>query len=192
MTDLTHALFMKPISLIISTLILSQGLCSIVNVNAMNITKDNSSASAKKFTAAFKYTRPKTADNGKPFPKKSGYIKGYPIQFQNGYSHLTVNNSKGSSDVFVKLYAVDAIPPQPVRVFFIRKGEKFTAEKIKAGNYDIRYRNLDNGGLFRTENLNFEEYKTFDGPSNFTTMSLTLYTVPNGKMKIKPLSEQEF
>ena len=174
---------MRTINFLLSTLIISHGLCCTVNAKELKIVEANSPAVAKKFIAAFKYTRPKTADNGKPFPKNSGYIKGYPIQFQDGYSRLTVNNSKGSSDVFVKLYALDAIPPQPVRVFFIRKGEKFTTEKIKAGNYDIRYRNLNNGGLFRTDNFNFEEYKTFDGPTSYTTMSLTLYTVPKGKMK---------
>jgi hypothetical protein len=191
---------MKKINFLLSTLIISNGLSLIVNAKDLSISQLNSqqnrtSASiviTKKFIAAFKYIRPKTADNGKPFPKNSGYIKGYPIQFKNGYSSLMVNNSQGSSDVFVKLYALDAIPPQPVRVFFIRKGEKFTAENIKPGNYDLRYRDLNHGGLFRTENLSFEEYKTFDGPTNFTKMSLTLYKTPKGKMKISPLLEQEF
>jgi hypothetical protein len=183
---------MKSINCLLSTLIIVHGLSFAANAKEFNFNQLKSYASTSKNIAIFKYTRPKTADNGKPFPKSSGYIKGYPIQFQDGYSRLTVDNLKGSSDVFVKLYALDAIPPQPVRVFFIRKGEKFTAGKIKAGNYDIRYRNLNNGGLFRTDNFDFKEYKTFDGPSNFTTISLTLYTVPKGKMKIKPLSEQEF
>lgn len=191
---------MKNINILLSTLIIYHGLSSAINANSSTIVKTKqhqalvlkSIIPTKKVVAIFKYTRSKTADNGKPFPTSSGYIKGYPIQFKDGYSRLTVNNSKGSSDVFVKLYALDAIPPQPVRVFFIRKGEKFTTEKIKAGDYDIRYRNLNNGGLFRTENLNFEEYKTFDGPIRYTTISLTLYTVPKGKMKIHPLSEQEF
>jgi hypothetical protein len=191
---------MKNINVLLSTLIIYHGLSSITDANSLTLFQAKQPQSrrltsitpTKKIIATFKYTRPKTADNGKSFPTSSGYIKGYRIQFQDGYSRLTVNNSKGSSDVFVKLYALDAIPPQPVRVFFIRKGEKFTAEKIKAGNYDIRYRNLNNGGLFRTENLNFEAYKTFDGPTRYTTMSLTLYTVPKGKMKIQPLSEQEF
>lgn len=145
-----------------------------------------------KSIATFKYVRPKTADNGSPFPKKSGYIKGYPIQFKEGYSTLTVNNSKNSSDVFVKLYALDSIPPQPVRVFFIRKGDKFTAVNIKPGSYDIRYRDLNYGGLSRTDNFILEEYQTFEGATKFKRMTLTLYKVPGGNMKIYPISEQEF
>jgi hypothetical protein len=191
---------MKTITLILSTLILSQGLSSAINVQASNISGFESNRSkvlqpvvpSQTPISAFKYVRPKTADNGSPFPKNSAYIKGYPIQFKEGYSSLTVNNSKNSSDVFVKLYALDSMPPQPVRVFFIRKGEKFTADNIKPGSYDIRYRDLNHGGLSRTDNFNLEEYKTFEGVTRFKKVMLTLYKVPGGTMKIHPIAENEF
>jgi hypothetical protein len=191
---------MKSVNLVISALIFSQGLFISVDAKAMNpLTLDlkrgellSPLRQVKPLVAAFKYVRPKAADNGSPFPRKSGYIKGYPIQFKEGYSTLTVNNSKNSSDVFVKLYALDSMPPQPVRVFFIRKGEKFTAVNIKPGSYDVRYRDLQSGGLSRTDNFNLEEYKTFEGSTRFKRMTLTLYKVPGGNMKIHPLSEREF
>ena len=190
---------MKPINLIISTFIVVQGLLPIANGKAMTVIDSSANqveSAQKSFQAnnpsTSKYIRPKTADNGSPFPKKSGYIKGYPIQFKQGYSTLTVDNSKNSSDVFVKLYALDAVPPQPVRVFFIRKGDKFTATNIKPGSYDVRYRDLNYGGLSRTDTFNLEESKDFDGRTRFKRMTMTLYKVPGGNMKIHPLSEQEF
>ncbi len=191
---------MKLLNFVFATFVLTQQLSSAIEVNAVSITDFDTmqprisqlAAQPKIPTLAFKYVRPKTADNGSPFPKKSGYIKGYPIQFKEGYSTITVNNSKNSSDVFAKLYALDAIPPQPVRVFFIRKGEKFTADNIKAGNYDVRYRNLNNGGLVRTDTFNLAEPITLEGATRFRSVTLTLYKVPKGNLKTYPLSEQEF
>lgn len=191
---------MKTINFVFATFILAQQFS--VAINAMSLPKPEVDTSRSKVsqlivqsktpTSALKYIRPKTADNGSPFPKKSGYIKGYPIQFKQGYSTVTVNNSKNTSDVFVKLYALDAMPPQPVRVFFIRKGEKFTADNIKPGNYDVRYRDLNNGGLVRTDTFDIAEPITSDGVTKFGTMMLTLYKVPGGNMNTYPLSEQEF
>lgn len=99
-----------------------------------------------------KYVRPKVADNGVPFPMKSGYIKNYPVRFSDGYSSITVDNSQNDSDVFVKLFSLDSTPEQPIRVFFIRAYESFTAKSVRAGNYDVRYRDLDSGSLVRTRN----------------------------------------
>ena len=190
---------MKPINFIVSTFVVTQVLLPIANLKAMTVIDFDPSQveSAQKISqvnnvSASKYIRPKAADNGSPFPNKSGYIKGYPIQFKQGYSTLTVNNSKNSSDVFVKLYALDSIPPQPVRVFFIRKGDKFTTANIKPGSYDVRYRDLNYGGLSRTDTFNLEESKDFDGRTRFKRMTMTLYKVPGGNMKTYPLSEQEF
>jgi hypothetical protein len=191
---------MKIVNFLFATFVLTQQIALAIEVKALNSKGFEASqpkisqlvAQFKTPTLAFKYVRPKTADNGSPFPKKSGYIKGYPIQFKEGYSNITVNNSKNSSDVFAKLYALDAIPPQPVRVFFIRKGEKFTANNIKAGNYDVRYRNLNNGGLVRTDTFNLAEPITLEGATRFRSITLTLYKVPKGNLKTYPLSEQEF
>jgi hypothetical protein len=191
---------MKPINVLSAAFILTQQFSLAIDAKASSSIASNASqskisqlvAQSKTPASAFKYIRPKTADNGSPFPKKSGYIKGYPIQFKEGYSTITVNNSKNSSDVFVKLYALDAMPPQPVRVFFIRKGEKFTADNIKFGNYDVRYRDLNNGGFTRTETFNIAEPIAFEGATRFRRMTLTLYKVSGGTMKTYPLSEQEF
>jgi hypothetical protein len=137
------------------------------------------------------YIRPTTADNGVPFPSASSYIDGYPIQATDGYSNVIVDNSQNDSDVFVKLFTLDTNPPAPVRVFFVRAGEKFTIENIKAGNYDVRYRDLDSGALARTDPFDLREVETLDG-IEFSEITLTLYKVYGGNMQTHSISENEF
>jgi hypothetical protein len=137
------------------------------------------------------YVRPSAADNGAPFPTESGPIADYPVEFTDGYSNVTVDNSQNGSDVFVKLFSRDRQPEQPIRVFFIRAGETFTEKQVRAGNYDVRYRDLDSGGLSRTESFNLQEVNTAAG-IQFSQLKLTLYKVPGGNMRTSPISEQEF
>jgi hypothetical protein len=137
------------------------------------------------------YVRPSAADNGEPFPTESGPIANYPVEFTDGYSHVTVDNSQNGSDVFVKLVSRDRQPEKPIRVFFIRAGETFTEKQVRAGNYDVRYRDLDSGGLSRTESFNLKEVNTAAG-IQYSQLKLTLYKVPGGNMQTSPISEQEF
>jgi hypothetical protein len=139
-----------------------------------------------------RYIRPTTADNGAPFPTESGYIDSYPVQFDDGYSTITVDNSQNGSDVYVKLSSVDTQPKTLVRVFFIRAGDQFTAKKVRAGNYDIRYRDLNSGGFSRMEkSFNLKEIKTERG-IQFSQLQLTLYKVSGGNMHTSEIPENEF
>lgn len=132
-----------------------------------------------------------TDDKGRPFPTKSGYLKGYPALSRGGYSSVTVDNSQNNSDVFVKLFSLNTTPPKAVRVFFIRANNKFTVKDIKAGSYDVRYRNLDSKGLAKTEQFDLKEIK--DGRKiKFSGITLTLYKVIDGNMQTQPISENEF
>lgn len=137
------------------------------------------------------YVRPTKADNGVPFPRISGYIDKYPVQLSDGYSTITVDNAKNNSDVFVKLFSLESDSPKAVRVFFIRAGEAFTVEKVRAGTYDVRYRDLDSGGLSRTEEFTLQEVDT-GTEIQFSKLKLTLYKVPGGNMKTSAISDNEF
>ncbi|MGJ3253075.1 MAG: hypothetical protein ACFE0J_18370 [Elainellaceae cyanobacterium] len=137
------------------------------------------------------YIRPLVTENGYPFPEISGYIDGYPRQAQDGYSSVTVDNSRNDSDVFVKLFSLDAGSPTPAQVFFIRAREEFTVENMRAGNYDIRYRDLDSGALARTDPFDLQEFKDHEG-IRYSTITLTLYRVSGGNMQIHTISDQDF
>lgn len=141
-------------------------------------------------TTAARYSRPATTPRGMPWPSRSGYLAGYPVLNSNGLSTLTVDNTRNLSDVFLKLVLVEGDASIPVRTSFVRSGSTFTMENIAAGSYDVRYRSLDSGDIFRSERFDLQEIKESNGTS-FANNVLTLYSVM-GKSKNVIIPESEF
>lgn len=137
------------------------------------------------------YVSPSKAPNDQPWPVSAGYVNGYQRLHAEGLSTVTVDNSRNDSDVFVKLVSLDSAQPYPVRQFYIPAFGSFTLDKVTAGSYDIRYRDLGNGGLSRSEAFNLEEIPTYNG-MQFSNITMTVYKVQNGKMQTYALSEAEF
>jgi len=137
------------------------------------------------------WVRPTTAPNKQPWPLSAAYIKGYKRLQTKGLSTVTVDNLQNNSDVFVKLVSLDSPEAYPVRQFFIPAQGKFTLTEVTAGSYDIRYRDLDDGGLSRSESFRLTEEPTSDG-TQYSNITMTLYKVRNGNMKTFGLSEAEF
>lgn len=137
------------------------------------------------------YVRPVAAPNGMPWPASAGYVEGYKRLHSKGLSTVTVDNSRNDSDVFVKLVSIDSEKAYPVRHFYIPAFSSFTVNKVTAGRYDIRYRDLKDGILSRSESFTLEEIPTNNG-IQFSDMTMTLYKVQNGNMQTYNLSEDEF
>ncbi|MFQ6403237.1 J domain-containing protein [Methylophilus sp. 'Pure River'] len=137
------------------------------------------------------YTRPLEDPNGNEWPDFPTYVDGYPQLRTNGKSKVTVDNNRNDSDVFVKLYALQNNGAAPVRVFFIPAHSDFTVENITAGEYDLRYQNLDSGKLSRSESFVAKERQTDEG-IEFSVFTMTLYKVANGNMHTYALDEDEF
>lgn len=137
------------------------------------------------------YVRPSTAPNGQLWPVSAGYIDGYDKLNASGLSSVTVDNTQNDSDVFVKLYALDAQQPYPVRHFFIPASSSFTINKVNVGNYDVRYQDLGTGALSRTEQFKIEEIDNGYGVE-FSNLTLTIYKVQNGNMETYGLNASEF
>ncbi|MBD2233100.1 hypothetical protein [Phormidium tenue] len=135
--------------------------------------------------------RPAVADNGSSFPSTSDYIDGYSQEFTDGYSSLTVDNSKNDSDVFIKLFSLDTPSPRPVRVFFVRAKDVFTVENIRAGNFEVRYRDLNSGAFLRTDAFNLEEVPT-ESEIQFSRLTLALYNVSSSNVQMHTISEEDF
>lgn len=138
-----------------------------------------------------KYQRPLYAENGSVWPYAAGYVVGYKKLKANGYSRLTVDNTRNASDVYVKMFSLDGALDCPVRIFYIPAYSQFTVEKVTAGNYDIRYRDLASGALARSESFELEEIKTREG-IEYSDITMTLYTVSRGNMQTYGLSEEGF
>ncbi|MBU0909276.1 MAG: DnaJ domain-containing protein, partial [Proteobacteria bacterium] len=137
------------------------------------------------------WVRPTTAPNGQPWPTSAAYIKGYKLLHTDGLSTVTIDNSQNDSDVFVKLVSLDNPQVYPVRQFFIPVQRKFKMKKVTAGSYDIRYRDLDSGGLARSESFRLKEEQTNNG-TRYSNITMTLYKVRDGNMNTFALSEEEF
>jgi hypothetical protein len=128
---------------------------------------------------------------GVPYPTKTGYIKKCPASAIGGYSSVTVDNSKGSSDIFVKLFTLNVKPPKAASVFFIKAYDTFTVTDIQPGSYDVRYRDLGSGALVRTEQFSLKEIRTAAG-IRYSKLRMTTYTVLEGNLHTQSISENEF
>jgi hypothetical protein len=135
------------------------------------------------------YVRPKTADNGQPFPATSGYIKKYPKKATNGYSSITIKNNENDFDVFVKVFSTTT--GKAIRTFFIRAHESFTAKEITPGKYDVRYRNLDSGDLIKTDEFELLETPGKEG-TEYSIITMTLYNKEGGTMHSQPIDPASF
>lgn len=138
-----------------------------------------------------KESKPKVAPNGQPWPVVADYVAGYQQLNTLGLSTVTVDNSRNDSDVFVKLVSLDGEHAHPVRQFYIPAFGSFTLNKVTAGTYDVRYRDLGTGGLSRSEAITLTEVHTDEG-AQYSNLTMTLYKVKNGNMKTYGLSDAEF
>ena len=151
----------------------------------------NGTGGAATLSATGAYARPATAPNGQPWPEQSAYLTGYPMQNAKGLSEVKIDNSENGADMFAKLYSLDGPQPQAVRVFLVRAHSKFTLAKVTPGTYDLRYRNLDDGRLARSQFFTVEEVPTATG-TRVSSVTLTLYDARNGNLQNFGLAEGEF
>jgi curved DNA-binding protein CbpA len=138
-----------------------------------------------------KYVRPSLSPVGTSWPSTAGYVRGYQIQAQGGLSTVTIDNSRNSSDVFLKLVWLSASEAIPARMCYIPAHSRFTFSSVMTGRYDVRYKDLDTGGLSKTEEFILEEKKTYSG-TTYSTLTLTLYKVANGNMTTVAIDESQF
>ena len=139
------------------------------------------------------FERPPTAPNGSKWPAFADYVPDYLRLAEGGRSTVTVDNTKNSSDVFLKLVVFD---PQftkafPVRVCFIPAFSKFKFQGVAAGRYDVRYQDLSSGRYSKTEKFTLTETRSSRG-TTYSDLSLTLYKVIDGNMETESIDESEF
>ena len=118
-------------------------------------------------------------------------MPGYPRQNIAGYSEVTVDNTRNDADVFVKLVSTSGEKAFPVRHFFIPAGSTFTVKTVRPGDYDVRYKDLKTGALFKTQPFTLSEARTEEGV-RFKSMTMTLYKVRDGNMQTFPIDESAF
>ncbi|MEM5342788.1 J domain-containing protein [Paraburkholderia azotifigens] len=140
-------------------------------------TNDVSVASSDASSARPTFARPALGPNGLPWPSTASYLDGMPVGADGGHSSVTIDNTSNRFDVFAKLVFNASVFDQPVRHFFIPAGKSFTLAGVAPGSYDVRYQNLDDGGLYKSQNFAVTEQDSGNGV-DATNVSITLYAVP--------------
>ena len=134
---------------------------------------------------------PPVHPSGNSWPIGAAYIHGLPVLNDGGHSDITVDNRSNGSAVFVKLVVGSAHGHRSVRQFHIPKGGQFTLDDVSPGSYEIRYMDLSNGQAAKSTPFEIQERRTPNG-FEYSSFTLTLYTVANGNMRMQPLSADEF
>jgi DnaJ domain len=142
-------------------------------------------------TPARRATTVTWSPNGKPWPTRAAYLDGFPRRASSGLSTLTIDNTNGGANVYVKLCRASMDRCDGLRHVFIPLGASFTMSSVSPGAYDIRYRALDTGALSKSEVINLAQVETERG-TRYTTMRLTLYRVAGGNTSFESLPEDKF
>ncbi|MHC2115083.1 hypothetical protein ACYPJF_06220 [Stenotrophomonas geniculata] len=109
----------------------------------------------------------------------------------NGPSSVTVDNSGTGQDVLVKLVEINGVNASPIRNFFIPAGDSFTAKNIRPGHYEVRYVARHHPGASKSEEFSLEEVDTGTG-TEYSQVSLTLYAIQGGNMRMQSIPDDQF
>lgn len=129
------------------------------------------------------------APNGNAWPSSSAYVA--PITKTNGYSSITIDNSQGQSNIYIKLAHPNEGKLPGIREAYIPANKKFKMNKIEPGIYMVKYKDVETGCNYKSDFFRVEESKSQQGVE-FSDVTLTIYTMYNGNMSFEGLSENEF
>ena len=115
-------------------------------------------------------------------PIVTGYVEGYDVKLTTGVKSIIVNNSQNDSDILVKINSVKGASSETIRVFYVKKGEKFKAGYLPSGNYVLYYKHLNTGYILKTENLFMSSRtKSIEITLNVQSGNLGTYSVPESE-----------
>jgi TPR repeat protein len=120
----------------------------------------------------------------------TGYLGEEQQIFEVGRSTFTVDNSDGAASAEVRLYRGN----KRIRSFFVQVGSTFTADKLPPGIYRFRYKINMNGKMTvfeAKEDFVLAETPVENGIRS-SKMSVTLFKVPNGNLRMAEVSPDNF
>ena len=137
-------------------------------------------------TSVNKYSGPKST-NQPLVPRaniRTGYAPNNAILNNNGYCKLTIDNTRNSEPVYVRLWSTS--PSRPVRAFFIAARDSFTMQNLNPGSYELRYKylyeNREAEVGTKSEAFQLTQRETYEGVS-YSVSTITLYKVANGNFR---------
>lgn len=148
-------------------------------------------ASAETLPPVAPYEAPRVAPNGSPWPIQAAEIPGYPIERADGKSIVTIDNSRNPADVFVKLVCLENETAVTIRHVYVPAFGTFDCKNVRKGKYELRYQDLSNGSVSRSEAFDLTETRT-DRAVNYSVMKITLFKITDSKSAAKGLSVGDF
>jgi hypothetical protein len=121
---------------------------------------------------------------------ETGYLSGSLAPVAAGLSTFTVDNKSGSVDAIARIYLNGDKPA--VRQIYIKAGEKFTAPELAPGRYVLRYRFIGSSDTYEAEKIFVLEESSDSQGIKYSNVSVTLFTVTNGNMKVKRVPDKNF
>jgi hypothetical protein len=122
-------------------------------------------------------------------PLVTGYIKGEPFLHSSGLSSFTVDNTGTDSDAKVKLFRTNSKIAS--RTFWLKAGERFTANKLDVGTYIMQYKDSRTGKIYEAERFTLSETPINNG-IQYSQVTVTLYKVLDGNLEMREVSPENF
>ena len=120
----------------------------------------------------------------------TGYLNGTPAYIPAGLSNFTVDNKSGDADAIARIYLNGDKPA--IRQIYIKVGENFTAKALAPGNYVLRYRFIGSKNTFEADRLFPLQETVTDAGTSYSNVTVTLFKVANGNMKVKQVADSLF
>jgi hypothetical protein len=127
--------------------------------------------------------------NGAPWPARAAYVG--PISRTAGHSTITIDNSSGTASIWVKLARPGEKKTAGIREAYIPKGSNFTMNKIEAGTYVVKYKDVATGCNAVSDPFDVKQIEDYNS-IRYSQITLTIYQVLNGNMEFDRLPEASF
>ena len=170
--------FLKIIGLIVACVVLYYGCAG------GGTSKKSSSYSPKPSTSTSVKNNSAKTSTPSLVPRanvRTGYDPNNAVLNNNGYCKLTIDNTRNSEPVYVRLWTTS--PSRPVRAFFIAARDSFTLQNLNPGSYELRYKYLYENRKAevgtKSESFQLTQRETAEGIS-YSVSTITLYKVANG------------
>lgn len=127
--------------------------------------------------------------SGRTWPSVAAIIG--PDRTTGAPSQLTIDNSRSTSNIYVKLAVVMGSSRQDIQNAYIPAGKQLMLRGIQSGTYVVKYKDIESGCNSVSEPFQIEQRETYNG-IEYTDMTITIYKVSSGNFNFSNIPESDF
>jgi hypothetical protein len=133
----------------------------------------------------------KCALNEQRWPATSGYLPNGASPPENGESIISIDNSAGNFDAFVKLVVDPEGRKRSVAWIFVKARGYFTTAGLGPGAYALYFQDVASCAASRSPTFQLRQYDTSDAV-HYSQYQITLYTRVDGNIHMRSIGQDEF